>query len=560
MSGLAKRGPSGENVGVAETRTADGARADGDVLPGVLFLALFVGVWLRWDQLLVQIPADDEWHALRVVKHEDWWSIFTHFGVSDYSIPLALYYELLSNTIGIDELGLRLPMLVAGLASLVVLPKLVQPLVGARAAYGFSLLMAVSPILVYFSRYARPYMPATLAAFTALVAAWRWREEGGRGWAVTYAVCAVLAAWMLPVYGPLVLAPWVWLFGESLIRRSRAPHAPGSVLALGVGIGVVLAALLGPALVNDLGSLTGKMSEGRTINPRTLRQVADLFTGSPDSLPRAAVLVAAVAGGLVMLKRAPALMGFLFFAFGLQVLSLFVANPDKVHAGNTLARYVLPMQPLILLGVAVLLGELDRLLSAGRLPATVPLLSGLAAFTLLVAGPQGDVLRRPNNFTNHAWHQYAYSAEDREGIRVYWGTHRKQHAPFYDQLAEHEPGSLSVLEAPWHYPWHRIKMREMQAIHRQHVTVGFVGMELNPQNELPLGDQFRFSSFVDVGDHEAVVARGFDYVIFHNDLTRELKKSGPLPKIPLGDHLERYTERFGAPVYEDKRLTVFAVK
>ncbi len=103
-------------------------------------------------------------------------------------------------------------------------------------------------------------------------------------------------------------------------------------------------------------------------------------------------------------------------------------------------------------------------------------------------------------------------------------------------------------------------MREAQAIHRQHITVGFLGRDLNQGSEVSLGDEFRFRTFVDAGDHDEVVRRGFDYVVFHNDLTRELKKSGPLIHIPLGTHFEEYRARFGEPVYEDKRLTVFAVR
>ena len=539
---------------MAENRDRPRGRS---AFPWILGLAVVLGAWLRFDQLLAQIPADDEWHALRAVWEHDFAWIFTHFGISDYSIPLALYDELLANTIGLGELGLRLPMLAGGLATIVLVPVLVRPLVGGRAAGSLALLIATSPMLVYFSRYARPYAPATLAAVCALIAAWRWREEGGGRWAGLYAAGAVLAVWLLPVYGPLVAAPGAFLFAEGLLRPRRAPHAASRVLLLGLLVGLALAALLGPALLNDFGSLTDKMAGRRGIDLETLRQVASLYSGTGDPRLWGVVLAAAFVGGLVVLRRAPLLVAFVAWALLVQLAVLVATRPDKINSGITCGRYLLPFQPLLLLAVAVALGELDRLL---RLPAAVPVGALALGSALFVDGPLPGELARPNDFTNHAWHQYYYDAESRAGLVDYWGRHRQQLPPFYLQLAELEPGSVHLLETPWFYSWHRIKLREAQAVHHQHVAVGFLGRDLNLGNELPLGGEFRFRTFVDVGDYDEIVRRGFDYVVFHNDLTRELKKSAPLVHIRLGTHLEEYRARFGPPVYEDKRLTVFAVR
>jgi hypothetical protein len=92
------------------------------------------------------------------------------------------------------------------------------------------------------------------------------------------------------------------------------------------------------------------------------------------------------------------------------------------------------------------------------------------------------------------------------------------------------------------------------------MCIGFVGRGSNLGNELPLDDgRFSFQSFVDVGDHESVVERGVDYVIFHRNLKRELRHNDRLERVPVYDHLLAYRRRFGAPVFEDKEIVVFEV-
>lgn len=527
----------------------------------VLVLAVVVGAWLRLDQLLAQIPADDEWHALRAVAEYDFLWIFTHFGRTDHSIPMALYDELLSRTIGLEELGLRLPVLVAGLASIVVLPLLVRPLVGARVAHAFALLIACSPLLVYYSRYTRPYAPATLLAFTALVAVWRWRARPERRWMILHGTCAVAAIWLLPVFAPVVLAPLLLLLAEAALRRDEARPAWSVVLPWCACVAVGIALLLGPPLFVDSSSLTMKSGYRDTIGQPTLRQLGNLFFGVGEHGLRRGVLAVALVGALLLARRLPGFAAYVLGLLVVQVVALLVVNPVLIDSGITLARYVLVFQPFALLCLAVVLAEGDVLLGRLGVPERVPvvLLSGCVA--LFTVGPLPGVLQRPNNFTNHAWHQYFYDEPGRRGIAVLWGRHRKALPPFYAELAaEHAPGTLRVVEAPWLFPWTRVKQREAQAVHRQHVLIGFLGRGLNDDNELPLGDGFRFRSFVDVGDHDELVRREVDLVIFHNNLVRELKKHMSLDHILLGEHLAEYRERFGAPVYEDKRLTVFAIR
>ena len=85
-------------------------------------LAVLAGAALRLYQIRDQVLVDDEWHALHALLAGGPLDVLLSFGASDHSIPLTLYDVLLERTVGLSELGMRLPSLVAGIAALVVDP------------------------------------------------------------------------------------------------------------------------------------------------------------------------------------------------------------------------------------------------------------------------------------------------------------------------------------------------------------------------------------------------------------------------------------------------------
>jgi len=70
---------------------------------GLLLVAFIAGVALRVWQIDIQIPVDDEWHAIHKLMRAGPLDIFTHVGYADYSIPLTLYYQWLYRTAGLSE-------------------------------------------------------------------------------------------------------------------------------------------------------------------------------------------------------------------------------------------------------------------------------------------------------------------------------------------------------------------------------------------------------------------------------------------------------------------------
>ena len=88
--------------------------------------AVVVGAAIRLDQIREQIVLDDEWHALHAILRFGYGRILTHFGWTDVCIPLAVFDKVVADTVGLSEMWMRLPVLLAGIASLLVLPLMLR--------------------------------------------------------------------------------------------------------------------------------------------------------------------------------------------------------------------------------------------------------------------------------------------------------------------------------------------------------------------------------------------------------------------------------------------------
>ena len=176
----------------AESPTRPAISADPQGLRGFAALALFgatvaLGAALRLDQFAMQVLLDDEWHAVHQVLRRAPAAIVLELGHADYGIPLALYDWALARTIGLSETAMRLPMMLCGLATIVVLPLAVAARIGRAQTLAFALLLAISPLLVAYSQIARPYAIGVLLGWFAHGAFRRYWEGSGRAGAA-YAI------------------------------------------------------------------------------------------------------------------------------------------------------------------------------------------------------------------------------------------------------------------------------------------------------------------------------------------------------------------------------------
>lgn len=115
----------------------------------ILSLSCTLGAILRLYDLPNQILIDDEWHSLTFVIGKTFSYVLTHFNPVDNSSPLFNIYDfLIYKFFWWSEILIRLPVILAGIGSLLFLPVLIRRILGDRVALIFSALLALSPFLI----------------------------------------------------------------------------------------------------------------------------------------------------------------------------------------------------------------------------------------------------------------------------------------------------------------------------------------------------------------------------------------------------------------------------
>jgi hypothetical protein len=525
----------------------------------VFLIAIAAGVALRLFQISDQIIGDDEWHALQTAIFTSYGWIVSHFGANDFSIPLTLFYKLLMDTVGLSELGMRAPVLLFGLASLVAFPLLLRDALGRPAADLFAWLLAVAPLHVYYSRYARPYSITLFLSFVGVVAFFRWWTGGRRRWAVAYALCAIGGSYLHLTAMPGLLAPFVFALVDRAVRRGPRPGAPSlaELATCMASVAAGLALVLAPPLLSDWHAIGSKLAkQGPTL--ATATGALPLILGTAAWWLAGLGLAGVLVGVAALIRTRPTAAGYLLFVSTLALVSCLLASPALISVPVVLVRYNLLLLPVALLFLALGLTRLDTSLAAAIRPWPPGLAGALFCGLLLYFGPLRHTYYRPNAWTNHALFQYAYDAD---GGNAYAQFLAPRHIPwFYDDLRRLAPASVLLVEVPWYYEWHRNSYPFYQRRHRQRMAIGFVDDAFPPRRdgELPLTHPgLSFRNYLRVVDHEALRRRGVTFVVFHKNLHLENASPAGSPPVEVGPWVERYRAALGSPAYEDALLVVF---
>ncbi|MCH8476775.1 MAG: hypothetical protein LAT56_02395 [Wenzhouxiangella sp.] len=182
------------------------------------WLLLFaLAAWLRLWQIGHQILIDDEWHAVHKLMRFGYRDIFLSFGHADHTIPLTLFFRLLADTVGLSEWRMRALPLAFGLATGLALPWVMKPWLKRCEPWVFAALLAVSPLLIHFTRYVRPYALTVPMGFIAMIALWRWWHERKAAWAGVFVVFATACAWLHPLTLLFTAAALSWFGIAALV-------------------------------------------------------------------------------------------------------------------------------------------------------------------------------------------------------------------------------------------------------------------------------------------------------------------------------------------------------
>jgi hypothetical protein len=540
--------------------------------------AIAVGIGLRCWQLGSQILIDDEWHAIHVLLGNDYGGIATHFGVADYSIPLTAYYRFLYDHGGLSEWGMRLPPLAAGIGLLLAAMFAWRRETSLPTRAIWTMLLAISPVLVYLSRVARPYALTCLLTLLALMAFRAWWTRRTRLAALGYVAATVLAGWLHLLSLCFCLAPFLY-YGVTTLRdlaarprmrrgagqepkclegqgrtREVAAHDFLRLTALGLATVLPLGAVLLPPVLGDWHTLAGKAGSDAMTWASAWRTLLMLF-GVRYAWLSILLLALGGLGAVSLWRRERDLAAYLATAVMAAAAAIIVARPAWIHHPGVCTRYLLPALPIVLLFVAEgTAALLERLRAMSLAPLALP----FAAAGLVFAGPMPDYLYTPNQFMAHALFQFDVDPEQ----NLFVNDHRNDPVPeFFRELGGRPPQSLTLIEMPWLaisdalYPWY-------QRIHRQNVRLGLAVPECGAEpvfGEYPeTAAGLRLTQYVHLSELLRGQTSGADYLIVRPQPWRAREVTG-LAWPDMQQCLPQIRERFGAPVFEDAQIIVFAL-
>jgi hypothetical protein len=529
---------------------------------GIIVAALAVGAYLRLQQIAAQVLIDDEWHAVHQFIARAPGDMFFDFGYADYSIPLGILDWYQAQWWGVSELTLRWPMLACGLAALVVLPMYVLPRLGRPTAAVFALLLATSPLLVIFSRMARPYAITLLLGWIAHGAYQRYHhaERGRVGAGMTFAVAAALATWLHPVVGPFVVAPLLW--GLAALRRTpRADRRVAFVrwLALAAATGALIGVFVLPPLLSHPMSLAAKGGLDLP-DAQTLAGVWYAWLGTPSTAVVVACLALAVCGAPVIWRAMPVVRtGTLGVVLTLALV--MATGPMWSHLPVTVSRYLLPFVPLLLLAVAA--GTVRIAARVGTPPTVARRAFALLALAfpivlLLVQSPLVPLLRHPNSQTQHLVYYIDFRPEANPYVPQFAAMPL---SPFWATLADRPRGSLRIAAAPFYFESYDWDAPRWERLSGQTVIPGYLTGLCVPRRggELPRDPRYRFDNAVHLADAAELDAKAIDYVVWQKPY--RLNVAGHIESIGADtaacENVMR--DRFGTPSYEDSHIIVFPV-
>lgn len=529
-------------------------------LAGLSILA--AGLWLRLFQIGQQILIDDEWHALVKLADSDYAAIARSFGLADHSIPLTLFYKWVAEQGRLSEAWMLAPAWICGVAACVFAVCAVRRAASPLALLAFAGLLAVSPLLVHFTRQARPYAITLFLAVVAIWAAWRWSQEGKARYAILHLFCGVLAVYFHMIVAPMVLGVWLYLGVEWFFGDRRDPKRLAAIVAWGALAGVLLAALLGSPLVNDWRVLAVKAGTDRP-TAYTVWRTAQMMAGTTSPWLLLAMIGLLLIGARALWHRHPRATRFVLALIALQILAVVLSGALWLSHALVLSRYLLVPLPFMLFAVAVGFAWCcERAFAAHRWTAGA--IGAALLLDLYATGPLPAALAYPNAFFEHYVYFFDFDTRHNEVI----GQLREGPMPaFYRDLARLPPGSKTLIEAPWRFESIFNRQALFQQVHRQHVKIGMVGGLCPPGAfaEHPRRFKSKFRHFIDLAQPLEELGRKADYVVFHKRLdldymTKEWMLAGGRTLPPVEACIAAFSRRLGNPAFEDATIAVFDLR
>ncbi len=474
----------------------------------LLATSLLLGALLRLREVGPAFLFGDEFHSLRDMQG-GYLQILTHFSETGAGLALPLMQRVLVDGFGDGHWSIRAPAWLAGLGLLLLSYPIARRYGGDRVGLITTALIAVSPLLIFYSHFARIYSLVALLAFLLfdrLERAVSRKTLQGRDW-ISLALLSALLPWAHPTalgfLLPVFLGAAIAVIGDSerapRDRRRRLLQLISAAAAGGMLCGLAYL----PARESVLTFLATK-TRVEYYGDFNFMDVAALFAGGRAA---AAVLLGLAGAAAISLLRSRGSRGapLLLACLGPPIAVALVQPYGDAYA---YARYAMPALPPLCLLIARGLDGWGKRLASGREGAAVAV--GISiALGIWFAGPQGPLLGRTPQHANTYLGLLTLPAFDAP-----W----PETPDFYRELAgrtESEREGLKIVELPALSTRTRHLYRQYQ---RQHGVTTLLAPLPGEFPRIPSGP------YISLRRPNWWKNTGADYLVVHIDIEDEIAR------------------------------------
>jgi hypothetical protein len=512
-----------------------------------------LGVFLRLFNLSDQIMAGDELHAPRAaLQHPLIENLFTYMW-NDNCQPLTALYHLWLDWHGsLSEWILRLPVLATGIASLVLIPWIVKGMIGTRSALIAAWFIAASPLLVFYSRIARSYMPVVLLSFCAVAAFHAWWTRAARSGPLlgaAYVLLAGGAVYFHLIAAPFVLSPFLFALGSLVIERKEGgSRSFKALLGLGIAVLLAIACFLVPGW-DSLHEILSKKSAGEGVNALTIIGSCWLMAGNVHLRMLALFWLVVLIGWVLLFEKDRRLAIFLTLILAGHLGAVLLFSPAAASAPAIFNRYVLVTLPIFYLFASLALGS-ALAKGKGWRGWLLKAAGVIVPAALLLSGPLVNSPLWKTCFGHH------------KDFLLFYGPRASMPDEKIPAFYRNAEGEGALLEFPWHPMWQRGRLFYVyQEVHGRSVVVSPIMWSLQDE-------RLRFRNMCRA-DPQAFLESRARYVVVHLDLPKESKRLAgglhmpfaPRETLALQEEAARMANRlrkeWGAPLFEDEAILVW---
>jgi len=523
-----------------------------------IVIVIIIGIYFRLDQFLLQILIDDEWHAVNQLLKSNPADIFTSFGHADHSIPLTLFYWFEAKFFGLSEVLMRWPVMLCGLLTLLLFSIYAYKKFHYKEAVLFGFLLASSPLLITYSRRARPYAITLFLVYFSHWLFYKYINNPNRRlfYGLIYCTSAALAIWLHLIVAFFIAAPFIYEFFKFIIKPNGEKWQKFKpLLYLGVTVLLLLSLLILPPLINDMSALSDK-SGSSLITLDTLIGSIFMWFGSYSSIMVLCFSLFAIMG-LPRLIKISDVSKSVLFGFMLTFIVILVIRPAFAQYSITFTRYVLPIIPLILMSVAIgFFVFIDLCTSKLRNQTTVMIVNIITVLVFItsvfITSPTRGLLTYPNSQSLHAKYNYDF----RKGRNDMDHSINSRMISGFWQTLSSQPMHYKIAVAPWFYGSFHWDAPRWEQISKQYTIPGFLtGLCTKVRTgELPDNkDRFDFRNVSFLNNPEDVKSRNIDFIVYQKPARLNFSDIyGTLENCDVA-----LQNLYGSPYYEDELIIVF---